>query len=158
MDSHHNADSEWWQHVVSDWNTVVAHNFEKSPEPLFDIPPRTVWSIAVRLSAQEVLNGGAAQLFWNSSGLLFPELLAGLELLGYSAAGDMLKQAASYFSFDKIRLTSSRRSNVRLLAKVGQEVGSQPTPDLGDLDDHLIQIFADWDKLACTAVRCFHPD
>jgi hypothetical protein len=62
---------------------------------------------ALTVFAREVDNGGLEQFFWNSSGDLYPQVLAGLARVGADDRTAILRTAASFFDDEQ---TVHRRS------------------------------------------------
>jgi hypothetical protein len=69
---------------------LEAPGYANSPAPV-----RHLW--ALELLGMELVNGGIHQYFFNSSGDLWPDAMAGLEQAGYARSVAALKKAAAIF-------------------------------------------------------------
>lgn len=99
----------WWS--VDIYDDVGAYEASLSG---FTQPQRLV--LAVVWYASEVNNGGHDQFFFNSTGIVWPDALAGLEAAGAESFAQILREAAARFGDPPPR---DRKQRVRSLDELG---------------------------------------
>lgn len=105
------------------WCANFYGNFAEFERSLrrFSWPQRLVW--AVLWYNSEVCNGGHTQFFSNSTGMLWPEALEGLEAIDREDLAKVLRAAAARFSRAPPRERAEREALL-----------DQEQPDFSDLD------------------------
>ncbi|WP_394840297.1 DMP19 family protein [Pendulispora rubella] len=103
------------------WQSVEIHgDYDDLRAGLILATPGQVAVFAVRWCDHEVCNGGFHQLFYNSTGILFPEAVQGLQQIGATDYASFFSQAASLLpSADVPR---DRDERIRLLERVPYEL------------------------------------
>lgn len=123
-------DPVWW--TANFYDTYS--DFEQSLRQ-FSWPQRLVW--AVMWHNAEVCNGGHDQFFSNSTGMVWPEALEGLESIGRSDLAVILKEAVNRFSSPPSRERDQREAQLE-----------RDEIDFDDLDSRYWDIEHDlWDAL-----------
>ncbi len=80
----------WWTANIYDGPALYEHSFQA-----FSLAQRCVF--AVLWYRSEVNNGGHKQFFFNSTGIVWPDALAGLESIGIPKAAHILRLSADRF-------------------------------------------------------------
>ena len=104
--------------------------------------------LGVGLYASEVDNGGHDQFYWNSTGIVWRDALAGLEMLGLAGFANVLRESARRMGGDPSGDRAARHA-----------VLDEREPDFSDLDDYFYELEdgVDLDDRMTAWMRA-HPD
>ncbi|MCL2495745.1 MAG: DMP19 family protein, partial [Oscillospiraceae bacterium] len=97
-------DPLWW--AVSIYDGEKKYNEDLGR---FTLPQRYVF--AIQWYAAEVNNGGHAQFYYNSTGIVYPDALRGFQEIGHQRAYDILNETIA-LAGGKIPLDRSRREKL----------------------------------------------
>ena len=114
---HPDSSIQAWEDCMDYWDILEPYAEEVEiygsvPDYLdqLSLLPRDVQNLlALHVFIGEELNGGLAQFFWNSSGIVAPETLAALAALGQVKAKELLHVGMSFFG-----TTYPRERHVRI--------------------------------------------
>jgi len=92
---------EYWSFIEPIWGVVGIH---EDPDVFLNqfrkLPPEQGHVFAATWCQSEVLNGGLHQFFWNPTGVLAPEAVAGFHAMGLDECAEILEEAMSFFGDD----------------------------------------------------------
>ncbi len=128
-------DPVWW---TSDFYADYAR-YEESLAP-FSWPQRLVWAVLWHHS--EVCNGGHDQFFYNSTGMVWPEALEGLEAIGRADLAAILREAAARFPAPPSRERAQR-----------EDVLDEAEIEFNDLDERFFVAMAGLDHALLAYIR-----
>ncbi len=127
---------EYWSFIEPIWEAISVH---EEPEVFLKqfrkLPPEQGHVFAAHWCQSEALNGGLHQFFWNSTGVLAPEAVAGFRAIGLDDCAEILEEAMSFFGADYPREQEKRDD---ILDRIPGE-----TPEEWDPFYHLNEKFFD---------------
>ena len=88
----------YWEHVEPFWETVSIYD---GPEEFLlhftEVPEHAAHLFALHWCASEICNGGFRQFFFNSTGVLAPEAVAGFRAIGMERTAVVVAAAMASF-------------------------------------------------------------
>lgn len=119
------SETNYWQEIEKAFNEVdIYEGPEIFRRGAAEFPEWQIDLLSVHWAMSEIVNGGVEQFFANSTGVLAPEAVLGLEKIGKPHLAQALKQAMNLLGEDYPTEEIPRRE--RLAAVTGRNpVGSQ---------------------------------
>jgi hypothetical protein len=88
----------YWEHVEPFWETVSIYDGpEAFLERFTEVPEHAAHLFALHWCASEICNGGFHQFFFNSTGVLAPEAVAGFKAIGMPQTAAVVAVAMASF-------------------------------------------------------------
>ncbi|MBK6779908.1 MAG: DUF4375 domain-containing protein [Gemmatimonadetes bacterium] len=139
---------DYWDLIAPHWESLV---IDDGPEVFLAsyraLPQQVRHLLCAHWVQSEVCNGGFQQFFLNSTGVLGPEAIAGLEAVGMPQTAGTLRQAMALFG-----PTYPRDREVRIAALEADSASAALLPSLAELDDAFYRLLesenAGWDEAA----------
>jgi len=126
----------------------IGSDWEREPQIVRALPPGVQMVYTTSWLEAEVNNGGFNQYFWNSSGELANEALAGLVMIGAADHSTLLEEA--------IEIRKREEQTMQELERKGTEeafVESYKLTALNDLDQRFYGLEQDLSKLRVAYIR-----
>src|SRR5262245_46639863 len=101
----------YWLRLNESWDEDPSHFLEA----LRAVPERIQHLYAAHWCQSEVRNGGLFQFFFNSTGILAPEAVSGLNTVGATELADILAEAMRHFGDIYPRVRSERVASLPTL-------------------------------------------
>ncbi|MBO9709723.1 MAG: DMP19 family protein [Caulobacter sp.] len=117
----------YWALIEPYWDAVSIYDGPEVFERQFSVLPVTARHLfAAHWLVSEVCNGGFSQLFFNSTGVLAPEAVEGLEQIGLPGMAAISEEAMAWFGGDYPR---DRDERCERLAAFEEAHGEDHGPD-----------------------------
>jgi len=116
-----NAGKVAWEIIKPYWGVADIYGSPEDFLETFRLVPRNAGLLlAVRWCNSEVCNGGLHQFFYNPTGVLAPEAVAGLQAIGATRCSEIVAQAVRMFGWPYPRDHERRGSVLRTLEHPGK--------------------------------------
>ena len=112
----------YWALVEPYWEKVSIYDGPaRFRRDFAGVPERTGHLLAAHWAQSEICNGGFDQFFWNSTGVLAPESVAGFQAIGMKRTAALIAKAMEAFGPKYPRGRTSRWIIIRKLRKKSQD-------------------------------------
>ncbi len=89
---------DYWNHIEPFWDSInIYDGVEEFLQGFMETPEHAAHLFALHWCASEVCNGGFHQFFFNSTGVLAPEAVAGLKAIGMPQTANVVAEAMASF-------------------------------------------------------------
>jgi len=103
------AGEEYWKFIEPIWDKVSIYDGADAFLAQFQkLTPEQGHIFAAHWCQSEVCNGGLHQFFWNSTGVLAPEAVAGFRAIGLENCARILEEAMRFFGENYPRQQETR--------------------------------------------------
>jgi hypothetical protein len=110
----------YWDAIEPIWNDVDIDTPESFLSSFPTVPPELGLLYAAYFGQSEVCNGGFVQFFRNSTGVLAPEAVKGLEAIGQPQLANVLSQAMALLGSPYLRQRKARQEAAEKLRIQGK--------------------------------------